>query len=100
MCLARHSLKAVRPRYKLAPPACHRDAEFVRISRRSDGTYTYRRQWISVARTTDTDSSIINANNDPKEAWGPLGPDCGIYDSAGTAESEARHRVPWLLDFS
>ena len=74
--------------------------ERVVISRRPDGTYTYRRQWLSVARPTDPDSPIINTNNDPKEAWGPLGPDCGIYDSADTAESEARHRVPWLMDFS
>ena len=58
--------------------------ERVLISRRLDGTYTYQRQWLSAASSNNV------------TAWGPPGPDCGIYDSADTAENEARQRVPWL----
>lgn len=28
--------------------------------------------------------------------WGPQGLDCGIYDTADTAETEAMQRVGWL----
>src|SRR5262249_11487028 len=71
--------------------------ERVLISRRPDGTYTYRRQWLSVATPNDDpDSAIADASEGRDGAWGPPGPDCGIYDSADTAETEARQRVPWL----
>jgi hypothetical protein len=73
--------------------------ERVLISRRPDGTYTYRRQWLSAALPNSApDSPIVEANEQREQAWGPLGPDCGIYDTADTAEDEARQRVPWLAD--
>jgi hypothetical protein len=61
--------------------------ERVLISQRADGHYTYRRQWRS------TDSQFKNVD---EEGWGPPSEDCGIYDSADTAETEARQRVLWL----
>lgn len=54
----------------------------VLIVRRADGAFTYRRQWSE------------------GNSWGEPGPDCGIYDSAETAESEARSRVWWLSNVS
>jgi hypothetical protein len=61
--------------------------ERVLILQRSDRCYSYRRQWRSVAsRATSAD----------EDEWQTPGPDCGIYDSADTAETEARQRVPWL----
>ena len=72
-------------------------SELVLISLRRDGTYTYRRQWLSAVRpNSDPDSPIIDASEEREVAWGMPGPDCGIYDSADTAETEARQRVPWL----
>lgn len=50
----------------------------IHIIRRVDGSYTYKHQ----------------VNSDGK--WGELGPLCGIYDSAQTAEEEARARVWWM----
>lgn len=60
------------------------------ITQRLDGAYTYRRQWRNIPT-----SSLV-----PPEdyEWGPFGPDCGIYDSAETAEIEARQRIKWLKD--
>lgn len=52
--------------------------ERVLILRRPDGSFTYRRQWAG------------------KTGWGNPGPACGVYDSACTAENEARARVSWL----
>ena len=52
--------------------------ERVLILRRPDGSYTYRHQWAD------------------GRGWGTIGLACGIYDSAFTAENEARARVPWL----
>lgn len=52
----------------------------VHIVRRTDGAYTYRKQ--------------LSA----REGWGPIGLDCGIYDSPETAENEARSRVWWLAN--
>jgi hypothetical protein len=73
--------------------------ERVLISRRPEGNYTYRRQWLSAALPNDDpDSPIVNAGQEREMPWGPPGPDCGIYDSADTAENEARQRVPWLAD--
>jgi hypothetical protein len=70
--------------------------ERVLISRRPDGTYTYQRQWLSAALpNNDPDSPIVDSR-EREMAWGPPGPDCGIYDSADTAENEARQRVAWL----
>jgi hypothetical protein len=48
------------------------------IVRRADGRFTYRRQ----------------ERNGPD--WGPATVDSGVYDSADTAEIEARQREPWL----
>lgn len=50
----------------------------VQIVRRGDGAFTYR----TSARLSD--------------GWNAPGPDLGIYDSADTAEAEARCRVWWL----
>ena len=50
------------------------------IVRRTDGAYIYRKQWSS------------------GDGWGPMSVDCGIYDSAETAESEARSKVWWLAN--
>ena len=50
------------------------------IVRREDGRFTYRRQEREGA------------------AWGPETIDAGVYDSADTAESEARQREAWLRD--
>lgn len=50
----------------------------VQIVLRTDGFFTYR----------------ISARL--AEGWGPSGPDVGVYDSADTAEAEARRRVWWL----
>jgi len=52
--------------------------ERVLITQRADGSFSYRRQWAS------------------DRGWGAIGPACGVYDSASTAENEARARVPWL----
>ena len=54
------------------------DTEQVIISKRDDGSYTYQMRWRDGAE------------------WGPLGPECGIYDTALTAETEAMQRVSWL----
>lgn len=48
------------------------------VVRRSDGRFTYREQEKSAS------------------GWGPATIDAGVYDSAETAESEARQRVKWL----
>ena len=61
--------------------------ERVLICRRSDGLFTFRRQRRS-------DDPLVAGSEE--EAWGPPGLDCGIYDSADTAETEAMQRVPWL----
>jgi hypothetical protein len=50
------------------------------VVRRADGRFTYRTQEL-----TGTD-------------WGPASIDAGVYDSAETAETEARQRVAWLRD--
>ena len=50
----------------------------VQIVRRSDGAFTYR----TLARLSD--------------GWAAPGPDLGVFDSAETAEAEARRRVWWL----
>lgn len=50
------------------------------IVRRADGRFTFRTQGSS------------------GDGWGPMGLDCGIYDSAETAESDARLRVWWLAN--
>jgi hypothetical protein len=74
-------------------------SERVLISRRPDGAYTYQRQWLSAALpNSDPDSPIVGSHEQREEAWGPPGPDCGIYDSADTAKNEARQRVPWLAE--
>lgn len=52
----------------------------VHILKRADGTFTYRKQ------------------SSAKDGWGPIGLDAGVYDSAETAESEARARVWWPAD--
>ncbi|HSF13104.1 MAG TPA: hypothetical protein VLA50_09050, partial [Erythrobacter sp.] len=54
--------------------------EQIVICRRKDGTYTYQRRWKDGAQ------------------WGPPGPECGVYDSAMTAETEAMQWVAWLAD--
>ena len=54
--------------------------ERVVIYQRADGGYTYARQWL--------DDTIGD--------WGEQGPECGIFDSAVTAETEACQRVDWL----
>ena len=55
-------------------------SERIVILQRDDGNFTYRLQtW------RDGD-------------WGAMGPDCGIYDSALTAETEAMLCVSWLSD--
>ena len=52
--------------------------ERVLVVRRADGAYTYRREWHG------------------EGGWsGAL--DLGLYDSAYTAEAEARTRVNWLV---
>ena len=48
------------------------------IVRRADGKFTYRRQ--------------EKSGSD----WGAATVDAGVYDSADTAEIEARQRVSWL----
>ncbi len=50
----------------------------VLIVERADGAFTYRVEF-------------LGAGSEPV-----AGPDCGIYDSAETAEAEARSRVPSL----
>lgn len=50
------------------------------IVRRSDGFFTYRWQ--------------ERCGGD----WGPASIDAGVYDSAETAEIEARQRQGWLKD--
>jgi hypothetical protein len=57
--------------------------ECVRIVLRTDGLYSYCRVW-----------------NDLPDIAGKSGPYCGVYDSAQTAEFEARARVPWLSPIS
>ena len=52
--------------------------ERVLILRRADGAYSYRREWHG------------------EGGWSG-GLDSGLYDSAGTAEAEARMRVSWLV---
>lgn len=67
--------------------------ERVIIAERSDGHFTYRRQWRSGAAT---DASILTDAPFGESGWGTTGPDCGIYDSPETAEMKAHQRVPWL----
>jgi hypothetical protein len=55
-------------------------ARRVLLIRRSDGRFTYRSQ-----------------ERDGMD-WGPMSLDKGVYDSADTAEIEARQREPWLKD--
>jgi hypothetical protein len=75
--------------------------ERVRIVHRPDGTYTYRRQWADRHRSNDPDAPIASAQQRAVACnWGEMGPACGIYDSAFTAENEARLRVPWLHPIS
>jgi hypothetical protein len=50
----------------------------VLIVRRADGAYAYRREWHG------------------EGGWGESALDLGIYDSADTAEAEARTRTSWL----
>jgi hypothetical protein len=50
----------------------------IAIMRRSDGSFTYRHQSLDCGE------------------WTPLGPICGIFDSALTAETEAMQKVAWL----
>jgi hypothetical protein len=69
--------------------------ERVIIAERSDGHFTYRRQWRSEAARFDSGASI-SADTLGEIGWGATGPDCGIYDSPDSAEMEARQRVPWL----
>ena len=52
--------------------------ERVLVVRRTDGVYVFRRGWHQ------------------KGGWSD-GPDLGLYDSAETAETEARARVSWLI---
>lgn len=52
--------------------------ERVLIVRRADGVYTYRREQYG------------------EDGW-DKGLDLGLYDSANTAEAEARMRVGWLV---
>jgi hypothetical protein len=54
--------------------------ERVVIRKRLDGRYTYHREF----------RDGVNGG------WSIPGPDCGIYESALTAEAEARQRVAWL----
>lgn len=56
------------------------ERERVLILQRPDRAYTYRRQRIG------------------PDGWNPPGPACGLYDSAETAEVEARVRWPWLAN--
>jgi hypothetical protein len=65
--------------------------ERVLILQRQDGAFTYRRQWRS---------DRPQPCNLEEEPWSPPGPDCGIYDSVDTAETEARQRIPWLKSLS
>ena len=52
--------------------------EQIVILKRSDGCFTYQlRGWDGAD-------------------WAPPGPECGLYDSALTAETEAMQRVEWL----
>ena len=50
----------------------------VLVIRRVDGRFTYRRQ------------------EQELDGWSRATIDAGVYDSADTAEMEARQRVPWL----
>lgn len=50
------------------------------LIRRTDGRFTYRRQ------------------ERGELGWGPMTIDAGVYDSADTAEAEARQRESWLKD--
>jgi hypothetical protein len=52
----------------------------IHIIRRTDGSYTFKHQ------------RKIHGE------WGGLGPLCGFFDSAKTAEAEARARVWWLRE--
>ena len=52
----------------------------VLIVRRADGVFTYRKQWSEGS------------------SWGTAGPDIGVYDTAETAEKEARSSVWWLAN--
>jgi hypothetical protein len=53
------------------------------IVEREDGAFSYRR-----------------IRDDNSEVAGVPGPYCGIYDSAETAEAEARSRVSWMAEIS
>jgi len=54
----------------------------VQIVQRGDGAFTYRT------------SALVSGG------WAASGPDLGVYDSADTAEAEARSRVWWLAAMS
>jgi hypothetical protein len=48
------------------------------VVRRADGLATYRHQ------------------SQTSGQWGSPGPDCGLYDTIETAETQARSRIWWL----
>ena len=60
-----------------------------------DGTRCIRivRRWVGLY-------SYVQVSYDLPEIAGLPGPYCGVYDSAETAEREARARVPWLSQTS
>lgn len=75
-----------------SPDGCER----VLIVRRSDGVYSYRKQFLSPYAITDPDSPLLPAGAVQDGAWTPPGPYCGLYDSPMTAEQEAVGRGSWL----
>jgi hypothetical protein len=69
------------PREEFVREISHPGGEHrVLLIRRADGRFTYREQeWDGLD-------------------WGPMTIDAGVYDSAETAEMEARQRIVWLRD--
>lgn len=70
--------------YRRQMPRIHKQfinsagSERIVVLQRDDGNFTYCLQSWNV------------------DDWGMVGPDCGIYDSALTAETEAMLQVSWL----
>ena len=71
--------------------------ERVCIVRRTDGSYSFRRQWKDGGSHRGSGTLAWREGYAGQVGWGPLGLYAGIYDSMETAKWEALCRVEWLV---
>ena len=70
--------------------------ERVYIVRRTDGYYSYRKQWQSDDSDQGAGTWAWPDGHAGEVGWTPIGLCAGLYDSAETAMWEALCRVDWL----